>query len=163
MTLVDTEAVLVSEYGRAFSLAFLLCGDSSTAEEIAADCFARVWTRCQNGDVVDPGAYLRRAVVNEVTSVFRRRLVERRAKASLAVDDVDAPDHGTQSSDRVALKSALLQLPPRQRAAVVLRYFEDLPEAAIAAAMGTSIGTTKAHLSRGLATLRRVLEDEEER
>src|SRR4051812_17084272 len=103
MTLVDAEAVLVSEYGRAFSLAYLLCGDASTAEEIAGDCFARVWTRCQRGDVVDPGAYLRRAIVNEVTSVFRRRIVDRRAKARLEIDDRDAPDHVTQSSDRAAL------------------------------------------------------------
>ena len=161
MTLVDVEAVLVAQHGRAFSLAYLLCGDSSIAEEVAADCFARVWARCQKGDVVDPAAYLRRAIVNEVTSVFRGRRLERRARARFTSGDLQTADHSAQSSDRAALKAALLQLPPRQRAAVVLRYFDDLSEAAIATAMGTSVGTTKAHLSRGLATLRRLLEEED--
>jgi RNA polymerase sigma factor (sigma-70 family) len=162
MTLVDVEAVLVSEHGRGFALAYLLCGESSTAEEIAADCLGRVWARCQKGDVADPAAYLRRAIANEVTSVFRRRRVERRATSRLAGAQAVVPDHTAQSSDRAELRASLQQLPPRQRVAIVLRYFDDLSDAAIATAMGTSVGTTKAHLSRGLATLRALLEHQED-
>ncbi len=159
---MDVEAALVGEHARAFKLALLLCGDPSTAEEIAGDCFARVWVRCQRGDVADPAAYLRRAVDNEVTSVFRRRAVERRARAALRTPDA-VDDRSAESADRAELRAALQQLPPRQRVAVVLRYFEDLTEHDIAAAMHTSVGTTKAHLSRGLATLRVLLHEPEDR
>ena len=150
--------VYLVEQHRAYKLAYLLCGDPLTAEDAVAEAFASVWPRWQRGDVADVGTYLRRAVVNQVISGFRRRELERRERARHRVKQ---RPRGTEeaAADRQLLLGALSRLPPRQRAAIVLRYFEDLTEADIALAMGTSVGTTKAHLSRGLATLRQILDN----
>lgn len=153
------EDVYLAEQRRAFKLAYLLCGETALAEDVVADVVVAVWPRWQAGEIADVGAYLRRAVVNQVTSRFRRRTLERRQ--SPAPGSARGPEE--VAVDRLVVRGALLRLPPRQRAAIVLRYYEDLPEADIAAAMATSVGTTKAHLSRGLATLRVLLDDQEER
>ncbi|ODA72753.1 RNA polymerase sigma-E factor [Streptomyces sp. AVP053U2] len=74
----------------------------------------------------------------------------------------DRPDPGDVSSvvaERSRLEAALALLPPRQRAAVVLRYCEDLPEAQVARALGCPVGTARSHASRGVARLRQILSD----
>ena len=151
------DAYLV-EQRRAFKLAYLLCGEFALAEDVVADAVVSVWPRWESGEIADIGAYLRRAVVNQVTSRFRRRGLERRTAWPVPGGGQGPED---LSVDRLLIRDALLRLPPRQRAAIVLRYYEDLPEADIAAAMATSVGTTKSHLSRGLATLRVLLQDQE--
>ncbi|MDQ6616380.1 MAG: SigE family RNA polymerase sigma factor [Actinomycetota bacterium] len=150
------DEVYLSEQRRAFKLAYLLCGELGLAEEVVADAMVSAWPRWDAGEIADLGSYVRRAVVNQMTSRFRRRSLERRLvmprrQGAGGPEDV--------AVDRQVVLGALKRLPPRQRAAIVLRYYEDLPEAQIAAAMATSVGTTKAHLSRGLAKLRVLLDD----
>lgn len=141
----------------AYRLAVLLCGDTGLAEEAVSDAFARVFPPWQAGRVDDFGPYLRRAIVNEVRGSIRRRVLERRP--TLRAMPRPAPRRlDDQVVDRDALLQALAQLPQRQRAAVVLFYYEDRPLEEIATIMGTSVGTAKAHLSRGRDQLRRLLE-----
>jgi RNA polymerase sigma factor (sigma-70 family) len=141
-----------------FRLAAMLTSDRSVAEEVTAEVFARVLPRFRRGDLQDVLPYLRRTVVNEVTSRRRRHGHEQRALAR-----VHAAVQPGQPIDRVELReplmAALLRLPVRQRAVVVLRYHDDLSEAEVARTLGTSVGTVKTHASRGLDQLRRALED----
>lgn len=128
-------------------LAHLLTGGSPAAEELVQEAFVAVHRRWAT--IEHPPAYLRRAVVNAAASHRRRiRLEVRHAVA--------APDATLQPTDE--LRDAIATLPPRQRAAVVLRYYEDLPEAEIAAAMGCGVPAVKSLLHRALGQLREVVE-----
>jgi len=138
----------------AVRLAYLLTGDGALAEDLVQDAFVRLAGRFL--DLRDPDAfpaYLRKTVVNLARMHFRRRLVERayleRERSAVrgepAVADV-ASDH--------SMRQALLSLPARQRAAIVLRYYEDLSERQIADVLGCRPGTVKSLLSRGLDALR---------
>jgi DNA-directed RNA polymerase specialized sigma24 family protein len=103
---------------------------------------------------------VRRALVNGATSRWRR-LRARVTEVPLVVDGewtVDVATAGSDHVDRLAQRDGLIRalrtLPPRQRAVLVLRYFDDLPEADVAAAMGCSVGSVRSQASRGLARLR---------
>ena len=141
-------------------LGYLLCGDRHRAEEAVAEAFARTWPHWREGRVTDEGAYLRRALVNELHSRARRRAVEdrdllrRRSAAAVAVVPDPLPE-------RDRLLAALAQLPARQRAVVVLRFYEDLSAADTAAALGMRMGTVKSQTSRGLERLRTILDGED--
>jgi RNA polymerase sigma factor (sigma-70 family) len=102
-----------------------------------------------------PEAYARRALVNRATNRWRRR--GRRPEAPLAHHDVAEPDHSDGVVVREAVVEALRALPPRQRAAVVLRYLDDLPIADVARALDCSEGAVKSNTSRGLDRLRAAL------
>ena len=140
-----------------YRLACLLTGDVHVAEEVTAEVFARVLINWRRGAVSEPLPYLRRAVVNEIRSRWRRWGHEQRAlsRADVGVD-------ASMQTDRLALReplvAALAALPPRQRAVVVLRYVEDLSEAEVARVLRSSPGTVKSQASRGLAALRSILE-----
>ena len=140
-----------------YRLACLLTGDGHVAEEVTAEVFARVLINWRRGAVAEPLPYLRRAVVNEIRSRWRRWGHEQRALSRATVSD----DASTQT-DRLALReplvAALSSLPPRQRAVVVLRYVDDLSEAEVARILRSSPGTVKSQASRGLAALRSMLE-----
>jgi RNA polymerase sigma-70 factor (sigma-E family) len=142
----------------AIRLAYLLTGDRTLAEDLGQDAFVRLYGRF--GDLRNPDAfpaYLRRTVVNLANSHFRRRRVERsylEREGSL----VKAPELDTE--DRMRVRTALQALPYRQRAAVVLRYYEDLPEAQTAEILRCRPGTVKSLLSRGLEALRAELFEE---
>ena len=129
-------------------LAFLLTGSNDRAEEIVQEAFIRVRTRT---DVADLGPYVRAVVVNRCRDHHRHVGVERRVALRLARDEAvfDAVDE---------LKDALAALPTRQRAVIVLRYYEGLSEAEIAELLGCRPGTVKSLAHRGLAALRGVLE-----
>jgi RNA polymerase sigma-70 factor (sigma-E family) len=142
----------------AVRLAFLLVGDRSKAEDVVADAFLRVLPQWEKGHVLDFGPYLRRAVVNGVRGDFRRDARADRALA-LVPDVEDVPDLGLLVADRSAVAAALRSLPARQRAAIALRYFVDLPEREIAELLDCPVGTVKATLSRGLVKLRAFLEE----
>ena len=127
-------------------LAFLLTGGDAAAEEIVHDAFIalhRRWDRVDN-----PKAYLRVAVVNGCRSRQRRQLLLQRVQPQ-ATFAFDAPDE---------LTDAIRRLPERQRAAVVLRYYEDLPEDQIADLLGCRVPAVKSLLHRALITLREVIE-----
>jgi RNA polymerase sigma-70 factor (sigma-E family) len=139
-------------------LAYLLCGDRHRAEDLAAEAFARVYPHWRRGAVLDERAYLRRAVVNEANSRGRRSVLERRElerRTAAGRGDRRADDHVV---DRDLIHHALRQLPARQRAVIVLRYYEDLTEADTAAVLGMRIGTVKSQTARGMARLRTILE-----
>ncbi len=129
-------------------LATLLVDSQDTAEEVVQDCFVRLYPRFDRID--DPAAYLRRSVVNACRSAGRRRTLER------ALLRTDRPASVELGADEIL--DALAGLPARQRAALVLRYYDDLPEADIAVVLGCRPGTVKSLISRGLARLRKVVE-----
>lgn len=141
--------------------AFLLCGDWQVAEDIVQEAFARCalrWRRIERTDY--PDGYLRKVVINECRSRWRRQLTKR---VELGVD-VDSPvsDHSTLHAERERIVGALRQLPHRQRSVIVLRFYERLSEAETAEALGCSIGTVKSQTHKALASLRRIMTLEEQ-
>lgn len=147
-----------AHHAGAVRLAYLLSGDRAAAEDVVGTVWLKVHRRLQRGDVDDVGAYVRRAVVNEVNSGFRRLALVRRERVRRRGDDRGVRAHDDQIADSAQLVQALARLPERTRTAVVLRYYADLSVADTAAAMGTSEGTVKSSVSRGLAQLRIYLE-----
>ncbi len=139
----------------ALRLAYLLTGDATLAEDLVQDAFVRLAGRLLH--VRDPGgfhAYLRQTIVNLARSHFRRRAIERRfIERQGGPQPVEAPD----LSDRERTRRALMQLPLRQRTAVVLRYYEDMSEAQVADLMNCRPGAVKSLVFRGMSTLRETL------
>ena len=153
----DFASVYAANRDRAVRLAWLLTSDADQAEDVVADAFAKVWRRWKRGGIDDPAAYIRRAVVNEANSKLRRRYRERAEDRRRTGDDRGIRLVEDQAADRDAVWQALQHLPERQRAAVVLRYYEDLSEAATAEVLGIAVGTVKSLTSRGLERLQREL------
>jgi RNA polymerase sigma-70 factor (sigma-E family) len=134
--------------------AYLLTGHRGDAEDLLQTALAKTylaWDRIRDRESVD--GYVRRVMVNTRTSWWRRRKLEEYPTDALPErrDDRDATDDLALHD---ALWSALAQLPKRQRAAVVLRYYEDLSEAETADVLGISVGTVKSTTSRALVKLR---------
>ena len=141
--------------------AHLLCADPHDAEDLAQAALVKVvraWHRIERRD--EPYAYARAVLVNTAASRWRRR---RRYDELTAADRPPDPveDLATGVVLRDAVRRALFELPPRARAVLVLRYFEDLSEAETAAALGIGTGTVKSQTSRALARLRTVLDAED--
>jgi RNA polymerase sigma-70 factor (sigma-E family) len=150
-------------YGRHFSslvrLATLLVRDNATAEEVVQDAFIamhRGWYRLR--DEENALAYLRQAVVNRARSVLRHRAIVERHIPKPPPGIPSAEDGAISMFERSAVIVALRDLPDRQREALILRYYGDLSEAEIAAAMGISRGAVKSHTARGMTALRAALE-----
>lgn len=140
-----------AEFDGAVRLAKALTGSWEVARDVAQDAFCamhRQWHR-----VEQPHAYLRRSVVNGSTSVLRRR----RRDAARPVPLSEPVGLGADE-----LSDAVAALPPRQRAAIVLRHHLDLPDAEIADALGVRVGTVASLVHRGLAQLRVALADQPE-
>jgi RNA polymerase sigma-70 factor (sigma-E family) len=126
-------------------------GDRGHAEDLLQGVLERMYVRWDRISGA-PEAYARRALVNAATNRWRGR--RRRPELPLA-EDRPAPADGPAAVDlRDALVRALLTLPPRQRAVLVLRYFDDMTEADVADLLDCSVGTVKSQASRGLARLR---------
>ena len=142
------EALYADEVDAMARLAFLMVGSEEQAEELVHDAFARLYERWDRVD--NPGGYLRTCVVNGCKDRLRRRGVERRHPTTA--------DRPRPSSTTDHLADVLAALPYKQRAAVVLRYYEDRSEADIADLLGVRPGTVKSLLHRGLAPLRKVIE-----
>ena len=144
----------------ALRLAYLLTGDRALAEDLAQDAFVKVLGRFH--DLRNRDAfwwYLRRTVVNLANSHFRRRRVERAWLARQRVEE--GSETPSDLGDRDRMRRALLSLRPEQRAAIVLRYYEDLSEADTAEALGVAVGTVKSMVSRGMQRLRTELPEDE--
>lgn len=154
----DTFAAVFNAHHRdAVRLAYLLVSDAHQAEDIVSEAFAKVYVRWRRGSVRDVGGYLRRAVVNEANSKLRRRYLERRVGEGRSGDDRGVRLVDEDAADRDEVWQGIERLPARQRAAVVLRYYEDLSEAETAEVLGCSVGTVKSQTSRGLARLQELL------
>jgi RNA polymerase sigma-70 factor (sigma-E family) len=135
-------------------LAYALCGDRGRAEDASQDALTRLYLRW--GRLDDPLPYARRCVVNAAKDHWRqssrRERRELRAARWQPQDGAIALDD--QVVDRDQLIRALRRLPPGQRAVIVLRYWQQLPEPEIAAILGNSVGTVKSQASRALGRLR---------
>ena len=141
-------------------LAFVILGDHALAEEIVMEALLKTfagWGRLREIDRAD--AYLRRAVVNLCRSRIRRKMIEvrvnaeARGRAPRAKPDWDPESHET---NRLVME-AVRALPERQRAAVVLRYYDDLSESQIAEVLDCSVGTVKSQLSKARSKLEATL------
>jgi RNA polymerase sigma-70 factor (sigma-E family) len=143
----DFETFCRERYQPMVRLAFLLTSSKETAEDLVQDVLARTQPRWSR--VAEPAAYVRRAVVNACNSHHRRRRRERQ-------HPLPAPEPSRMRADE--LFDVLAELPPRMRAAVVLRYYEDLPENEIAELLGCAPGTVRSLIHRALARLRLVIE-----
>jgi RNA polymerase sigma factor (sigma-70 family) len=145
----------------AVRLAFLMTSDRELSRDIAQDAFIRVAGRFRQlrfPDMFD--AYLRKTVVNLCLSHFRHERVERDYLAGRSAETepvVESPDLGTRDE----LRRALQRLPVRQRTAIVLRYYEDLTEEQVAAAMRCSVLAARSLVSRGMESLRTIVRSEE--
>jgi RNA polymerase sigma-70 factor (sigma-E family) len=150
------EQLYAAHYRSLVRLAVLLLRDQGAAEDVVQDSFVAMhgrWRRLREPD--HALAYLRQTVVNRARSVLRHRGVEDRYAPVLAADTRGvAADPAEAGVRRDAVLGALQQLPTRQREVLVLRYYLDLDEAAIADALGISRGAVKSHASRGAAALR---------
>jgi RNA polymerase sigma-70 factor (sigma-E family) len=134
-------------------LARLLSSDSGAAEDLVQVTLLRAWRSWPRViGATDPDAYVRRIMVNTAVSAWRRRW--RVEVPTDAVPQGVTADGYQQVDDRDHLVRTVRALPARQRAAIVLRYFADLDDAAVADALGCSIATVRSQISRALARLR---------
>lgn len=134
--------------------AYLLTGDHHLAEDLVQQTLLRVagrWRRIVADG--DPDPYVRRVLYHQHISWWRRR-TRRVAEAPLAGADRPVADPADDLAVTLAVRAALARLAPRQRAALVLRYFGDLSEAQVAETLGCRVGTVKSQLRDGLARLR---------
>src|SRR5262245_32214785 len=142
----------------AFRLALLLTGSRAQAEDVVQDAFVRVVGRL--GHVRNPDAfegYLRRTVVNLTKNTWRRRALERRHATALEADEQSQIDDAPVL-ERIVVLRALSGLPERQRIALALRYYEDLPVDEIASIMRCASGTVRSLLSRAAPAMRTQVE-----
>lgn len=152
---------VAEELGRIRRMALLLAGDPASADDLVGEAVARTLPRWRSGEVDDCGAYLRRAVVNLASHRWRRLAVGRRRDHAALHWLSDSTDAAEVVVERDRTLRAVMRLPVRRRAIVILRFYEDLPLAQIAAALGVSDGTVKSQLSRALDQLRGDLDGEE--
>jgi RNA polymerase sigma-70 factor (sigma-E family) len=148
----------VGERGPALlRLAWLLCADPDAAEDLVQDALAKVlprWGRIVAGGAPEP--YVRSVIRTTFIDGWRRR----RLREVLVDDDVvlpepgAGPDHASDVAVRFAVQSALLRLTPRQRAVLVLRFYEDLTETATARELGCSVSTVKSQTRHAIGRLR---------
>jgi len=134
-------------------MAYLLTGHRADAEDLVQVALAKTyqaWNRIQDRRAVD--GYVRRAMVNTHISWWRQRRLEEYPTENIPEQAVD--DHAGNSDMHDALWRALARLPPRMRAAIALRFYEDMSEAEIADVLGVSVGTVKSTISRAVAKLR---------
>jgi RNA polymerase sigma-70 factor (sigma-E family) len=157
----DTEfaAFMVVAVPRLGRTAWLLCGDVHRAEELVQQTLVRVYAAWPRARATEPLAYATRVLANLRIDTWRatRREVLR-APEELPQSHVASTAHHQATRD--LLVRALMQLSPRRRRVIVLRYLIDLPEDEVARDLGISIGTVKSTASRGLAQLRTVLGDD---
>ena len=138
-------------------LAVVMLGDRPAAEDVVQEAFCGLYRRWSHlSDPAKSLSYVRSSVLNGCRTAMRKRA--RRMDAMLAEPDAASAETGAIiGEEHRAVVAALRQLPPRQREALVLRFFGDLEEPEIARAMGISRGTVKSTLSRGLAALGDIL------
>ena len=137
--------------------AYLLTGNLADAEDLVQSALAKTylaWHRIEDRGAVD--SYVRRAMVNTQISWWRRRRLDEFPTDE--IPDQATVDHPVSSDVQDSLRRAIDRLPQRMRAAVMLRYYEDMTEAEVAEVLGVSVGTVKSTVSRAVAKLRIDLE-----
>ena len=148
----DFSEFVAARSARLIRLAYVLTGDQHAAEDLLQNSLVKAaahWGRIHSA----PEAYVRRIMYHEQVSWLRRR-ARRRETAMAQVPEPATGDGAAGVAARLALRDALLALPPRRRAVLVLRYLEDLPEAQVAEILGCSVGTVRSQSHRAIAQLR---------
>ena len=148
-------AFFAAESPRLQRFAAWLTGDVDRAADLAQEALARTYRNWRKVRDDEPAAYARRIVVNLVRTEYRRRLVER--KHAPVDEKVTAP---AAVEEWLEIAAALRSLPPIRRATIVLRFYEDMSEAQIAAVLDRPLGSVKSDIHRGIKRLRQVLGDE---
>jgi RNA polymerase sigma-70 factor (sigma-E family) len=151
------EQYVVARRGALLRTAYLLTGQHQDAEDLVQVALVKAvpkWRRIAD----DPELYVRRILVHENVSRWRSRRWREHSTAVLP----EAPAVGPDLDGREVLRSALLRLAPRQRAVLVLRYYDDLTERETAEALGIAVGTVKSQARDALARLRVLVPDGEE-
>jgi RNA polymerase sigma-70 factor (sigma-E family) len=148
----DFVAFVEARSPRLLRTAYLLCRDWTQAEDLLQTALVRAW-RAWGRVGEHPDAYVSRVLVNTHLS-WRRRLWWRELPTDTPPETVVPDDEIGMTDERAVLWAALGRLPPRQRAVLVLRFFEDLPESVVAEILNCSIGTVKSQSSKALAKLR---------
>ncbi|MEU9571008.1 SigE family RNA polymerase sigma factor [Streptomyces massasporeus] len=133
-------------------------GDRQRAEDLVQEALVKLWFAWPKIADQAPEAYVRTVLVRLAARSARRRWWGERPVEQLP-DRAGPVDVSSAVAERSRLEGALAQLSPKQRVAVVLRYYEDLPEAQVAQALGCPVGTARSHASRGVARLRQILSD----
>jgi RNA polymerase sigma-70 factor (sigma-E family) len=135
-------------------IAYLLAGNQHDAEDLLQTALTRTAARLFWIRHTDPEAYVRKVLYRESISSWRR--IKRREVLTWSPPDGVTTDPGHAADLRLTVRQALLRLTRRQRAVLVLRYFEDLPEAEVAEILGCSVGTVRSQSDRAKARLRRI-------
>ncbi|MET9112501.1 SigE family RNA polymerase sigma factor [Streptomyces zhihengii] len=149
----DFRTFVASRWPRMLRTAHLLTGHHHDAEDLVQAALAKAyvkWDRVRRAD--DPDAYVWRIMIN--TNTDRLRRLRLREWLTTRIPDTAAPDGADGVMERGAVLDALAQLPPRQRAVIVLRYLEDRGEREVASLLGTGVGTVRSHTARALKKLR---------
>jgi RNA polymerase sigma factor (sigma-70 family) len=142
-------------YRSAYRVAFRLLGRREESADLAQEACARAYARWNRvGGYDSPEAWVAKVAGNLAIDARRRESTAKRHRDSYVAP---RPEDQAREVERVDLHRALLALPRRQREVVLLRFVADQPEAAVATALGCSLGTVKSHASRGLAALRDAL------
>ncbi|MBB5115587.1 RNA polymerase sigma-70 factor (sigma-E family) [Micromonospora echinospora] len=140
-------------------VAYLLTGDRSSAEDLFQSALSKIIPKWRTIRHADPEGYLRAVMYREQVSWWRR--FRRRRESPVGGHEPVVADPAGGTDLRLALRAALWQLPPAQRTVVVLRYYEDLPEAQVAELLGCSVGTVRSRTHRAVTRLRQILPDSE--
>jgi RNA polymerase sigma-70 factor (sigma-E family) len=150
----DSFEAYVAARGHALTrTAYLLTGDHGHAEDLVQSALGRVYLKWPKVSRMDsPEAYVRRVMINQHVSRWRK-LRDRESLTSRPPDST-VPDPTESYAADDAVRDIVRGLPPRQRAAVVLRFYEDLPDAEIASLLGCSQATVRSQISRALAAIR---------
>lgn len=148
----------VSARGAALSrAAYLLTGDHQAAEDLVQDTYVVLVRRWKKSGTVDPEAYVRRILYSRFVDGWRRRRLWELPWAS--PPDAARDDETGTATDRLTLREALARLTPRQRAVLVLRFYEDRTESQAADALGISVNTVKSQTRVALQRLRELAPD----
>lgn len=145
---------------RLLRAAYLVCGDHHTAQDLLQEAYVKTGSRWEQVRDGAPEAYIRRILYRDAVSRWRK--VGRERPVDMGAPDsrfarMPSSDDPTSWVDGAQVRGALEQLPPRQRAVLVLRYYEDLSEEQIGEVLGIRPGTVKSQASRALTQLRRLL------
>jgi RNA polymerase sigma-70 factor (ECF subfamily) len=143
-----------ARYPQLLRRAYLMTGNQLAAEDLVQEALARCCAAWRRHPITEPDAYVHRIMVNVLIS--RSRLRRFRESATDTVPEIETVDATSQHADRDAVWRALLATAPRQRAVLVLRFYEDMTESEIAACLNVTVGTVRSQTAKGLARLRQL-------
>ena len=155
---LDLHTFVQAHHGELLRRAYLLTGSRADAEDLVQEALARAWLASRGQPVERPRAYVHRALLNLYLSRWRRLRIVRETPAA-EVPEGGIPDPAGEVAEREAIWAVLRRLPPRQRAVLVLRFYEDLSETQAAEVLGVSVGTVRSQCWRALRRVQRELEE----